>query len=213
MPSRNIIKNYIPNYYYHLYTRGVNKRRIFNDEQDCAMFLRYLKLYLLPIEILKKLSITDIRVNKFIKNNLSNQVELTCFALMPNHFHLLVKLKEEKGIEKLMRRILTGYVMYFNQKYKRVGPLFQSRYKAAVVINDEYLTYLTRYIHRNPLKVKQLNPFEHTSYPYFIGEKRARWIHPDNILKYFSSNNPNLSYENFVEDGRYSSDLGGLALE
>lgn len=213
MPSKNIIKNYFPDFYYHLYSRGVNKRKIFKDEQDYATFLRYLKLYLLPIETIKKLSSHDMHINKFIKNNLSNQVDLICFALMPNHFHLLIKLKEKKGIEKLMRQMLTGYVMYFNQKYKRVGPLFQSRYKAAAVLNDEYLTYLTRYIHRNPLKIKRQNPFEYTSYSYFIGEKRAEWINPESILEYFSSNNPDLAYKNFVKDGRYGSDLGDLSLE
>ena len=213
MPSKNIVKNYFSNTYYHLYTRGVNKRKIFKDEQDYAMFIRYLKLYLTPIKILKKTSFLDLRIDKFIRNNLSEDVDLACFALMPNHIHLLVKLKKQKGIEKLMRRILTGYAMYFNQKYKRVGPLFQSRYKATAVLSDQHLTYLTRYIHRNPIKIKRTNPFEYTSYSCYLGEKEANWIRPNDILGYFSNNNPILSYESFVEDGRYGFELGDLTLE
>lgn len=213
MPSRNILKNYVPDTYYHLYTRGVNKRVIFKGDQDYSMFLRYLKLYLLPVEILKKLSASEIRINKFIRNNVSSQVELVAFALMPNHFHLLVRLKEVKGVENLMRRMLTGYSMYFNQKYKRIGPLFQSRYKAATVLSDEYLIYLTRYIHRNPLKLGRSDPYEYTSFPYYIKTRRASWIHPDAILENFSSRDPNLSYERYVHDGKYYADLGDLTLE
>lgn len=144
--------------------------------------------------------------------NLSNDVELNCYAVMPNHFHLLVKLKTPKGIENLMRRILTGYAMYFNQKYRRVGHLFEGRYKAAAVLTDEYLTYVTRYIHRNPLNSKKAKT-EYTSLPYYVGEKKANWIKPDVILEYFNANNPKLSYQGFVEDDLNDFDLGSLTLE
>ena len=214
MPSRNSLKTYLPDYYYHLYTRGVNKRKIFKDETDCVVFLRYLKLYLSPIEELKKMSVKDLRINKFIKNNLSEVIDLTCFALMPNHIHLLAKLHSARGAELLMRRVLTAYAMYFNSKYKRVGHLFQSRYKAVVVLNDEYLTYLTRYIHRNPLKLAEPNFFlKFTSYPYYLKKQYASWIKPEEILTYFSSNNPSLSYRSFVEEKANEFDLSELTLE
>lgn len=177
------------------------------------MFLRYLKLYLLPIDVLKKLSSKDIRITKFIKMNLSDDVDLACYALMPNHVHLLVKLKEQQGIEKLMRRALTAYAMYFNQKYKRVGTLFQSRFKAVPVLSDEYLTYITRYIHRNPLKWKSKIPTHYTSLAYFLEERQASWIKPQEILGYFNAANKTLSYKSFYEDEKQSSDLGSLTLE
>lgn len=214
MPSKNLIKTYLPDYYYHLYTRGVNKRKIFMDENDCVVFLRYLKLYLSPIEELKKMSDLDLRITKFIRNNLSEDIDLSCFALMPNHIHLLVKLHSIKGAELLMRRVLTAYAMYFNSKYKRVGHLFQSRYKAAVVLSDEYLLYLTRYIHRNPVKLSEPAFFpKFTSYPYYLREKRASWIKPQEILTYFNEENANLSYKSFMEDSANEIPLGELTLE
>lgn len=211
MSSRNTEREFSPGTYYHIYTRGVNRRKIFKDTQDYNMFIRYLKLYLLPIELLKKLAMQDIRINKFIQTNLSKEVELNCFALMPNHFHLLVRLKEPKGIESLMRRILTGYAMYFNQKNKRVGHLFENRYKSVAVLTDDYLLYLTRYIHRNPLKSKTAR-LEFTSMPYY-SEKEASWINPESILEHFSSTNPILSYKTFVEEKENEFDLGNLTLE
>src|SRR3990167_6729479 len=136
MPSENIIKDYIEDGYYHIYNRGVEKREIFLDEQDCTVFLHYLKLYLSPIEELKQLDLPGLRVLKFIRLNLSQEIDLQSFALMPNHIHLQVKQQTIDGIVKLMKRLATAYVMYFNKKYRRVGSLFQNRYKAALVKTD-----------------------------------------------------------------------------
>lgn len=207
MPSRNIIKQYVEGGYYHIYNRGVEKRDIFMDEQDCAIFLYYLKLYLLPIDELKQLNFPGLRVLRFIRLNLSQEVDLLAFALMPNHVHLLIKQKTVDGIVKFMKRLATGYVMYFNRKYKRVGSLFQNRYKAVLIERDSYLLHLSRYIHLNPTKInnEKLNFKEFTSYPYYLGQKQASWIKPDEILGYFrSAKKEDLkdihSYQSFVED-------------
>jgi len=212
MPSKNIVKFYLPNNYYHLYTRGVNKRKIFKDQQDYEVFLQYLKLYLTPVDELKDIMLPGIRMNKFIRNSVAREVDLSAFALMPNHIHLLVKQITLAGAEKLMRRVLTAYAMYFNQKYRRVGVLFQSRYKAAHVTNDEYLLYLSRYIHKNPIKIKQNDPYEFTSFPYYTRRLQASWVKPNEILKYFVDSNKALSYRGFVEDSDTIS-LGDLTLE
>ena len=111
-----------------------------------------------------------------------------------------------------MRRVLTGYAMYFNKKYKRVGHLYEGRYKAVAVLSDEYLLYVTRYIHRNPLKLKAEKQ-QFTSISYFLGDKKANWIKPDEILHYFNDSNPNLSYKSFVEDDKNEVELENLTLE
>lgn len=217
MPARNIVKSYIENGYYHIYNRGVEKRIIFQDEQDCKMFLFYIKLYLSPIEEVQKLSAVKIRVNRFIPLNLSKEVDLLSFALMPNHIHLLVKQYTSDGIIKFTRRLSTGYVMYFNRKYNRLGGLFQSTYKAAFIDSDEYLIHLSRYIHHNPMKLE--NPsfdfVTFSSYPYYVEQKYASWIKPKEILSYFNRRNPNLSYKNFVEEVILDSKdvLGEIVLE
>ena len=222
MPSKNIIKDYIEDGYYHIYNRGVEKRTIFLDEQDCIVFLHYLKLYLSPIEELKQLDLPGLRIAKFIRLNLSAEIDLLAFALMPNHIHLQIKQKTTDGIVKLMKRLATAYVMYFNKKYLRVGSLFQNTYKATLIETDEYLLHLSRYIHLNPAKIthKIINFKEFSSYPYYLGQKQASWIKPQEILSYFRSAQRKdlkdiLSYQSFVENYKESSAeiLGRLILE
>ncbi|MBI3092873.1 MAG: transposase, partial [Candidatus Levybacteria bacterium] len=136
MPSKNIIKEYIENGYYHIYTRGVEKRDIFLDKQDCVVFFHYLRLYLSSIEELESQNNPGARIQRFIPLNLSKEIDLLSFSLMPNHIHLQIKQYTKDGIIKFMRRILTSYVMYFNKKYQRIGTLFQSTYKAARIESD-----------------------------------------------------------------------------
>src|SRR3989338_4061501 len=103
MPARNSTKQYIENGYYHIYNRGVEKRTIFKDAQDYAVFLSYLKEYLTPKnekELNDKFSNPDISYkekDKIIKllrlNNFSEEITLLSYCLMPNHFHFFVKQK------------------------------------------------------------------------------------------------------------------------
>lgn len=221
MPSRNIVKSYIENGYYHIYNRGVEKRAIFLDEQDCSVFLYYLRTYLLPLEELKKMSEQNTRLLRFLPQNLSSEIDLLAFALMPNHIHLQIRQHTKDGIVKLMRRLLTSYVMYFNKKYKRVGPLFQDKYKGVLIESEPYLLHLSRYIHLNSIDLTTpVNFADFSSYPYYLGRKQASWVKPQEILGYFRSAKRRdlkdiLSYQSFVED--YTQDsrevLGELILE
>lgn len=192
MPAKNSVKQFIENGYYHIYNRGVEKRTIFLDEQDYAVFLSYLKHYLEPPEG------SD-------PKSLANEVDLLAFCLMPNHFHLLAKQITKNGITKLIRVVCTKYVMYFNRKYERVGTLFQGKYKAAMVDNDSYLLHLSRYIHLNPAYPGS-DPisYPYSSYSYYLGKINATWVKPAEILIFFKSakrigKRDYLSYQSFVE--------------
>lgn len=207
MPAKNSVKQFVENGYYHLYNRGVEKRNIFLDQQDYFVFLSYLKKYLDPTEG------SD-------PHQLSQEVDLICFCLMPNHFHLMVKQYTKDGITKLIRAVSTSYVMYFNKKYNRIGTLFQGKYKAAIILNDLYLLHLSRYIHLNPSKGSDPLTYKYSSYGYYLGKQTALWVKPQEVLGHFrSSRRPKpsdlLSYQSFVED--YSQDskeiLGDLVLE
>lgn len=221
MPAKNIVKIYVENGYYHVYNRGIEKRAIFLDEQDCKVLLHYLRMYLSPKEELIKQSQLGMKTQRFVHLNLSEEVDLMSFALMPNHIHLLIKQHTKDGIVKFMQRLSTAYVMYFNKKYDRVGSLFQNTYKACLIESDNYLLHLSRYIHLNSFKLKsQINFKEFSSYPYFLEQKKASWVKPQEILNYFKTAKRRnlkdiLSYESFVED--YSTDpkdtLGELILE
>lgn len=213
MPAKNSRKIYLENGYYHIYNRGVEKRTIFLDEQDHAVFLSYLKEYLLPKnenELYDKLTDPDIspkEKDKTLKllrmNNFNQEITLLAYCLMPNHFHFFVKQKGLGAIDKFMNSLGTRYTMYFNRKYKRVGSLCQGVYKAVLVKNDEQFLHLSRYIHKQAL-VSKIQP---SSYQDYIGTRKTLWIHPKEILLFFSKNNPSLSYKNFVAENDNAEDI------
>lgn len=186
MPSRNIEKFYIPDAYYHLYNRGVNKQRIFIDSADFAVFLNLLKRYL------DTQPTKDNRGREYLW--LHPKIELLAFCLMPNHYHLLIYQHEAEAITQLIRPVATAYSLYFNKKYKRRGPLFESRYKASTINKDEYLHHISRYIHLNPDEYRK---WEFSSLPYYINNKEAGWLRPERITGLFSNKK---EYLNFVED-------------
>jgi putative transposase len=153
VPSKNRVKIYVKGDYYHLYNRGVEKRVIFQDEYDYRVFLGYLKRYFSPTEPFA-------RPHK----DLTSQVELAAYCLMPNHFHLLVRQLEERGIEVLMRCLATAYVRYFNHRHNRVGALFQDAYKAVRIGSNEQLYQVDKYIHQNPRNlIEQVNEYPYSS--------------------------------------------------
>ena len=123
---------------------------------------------------------------------------------------------------KLARRILTNYAMYFNRRYNRVGHLFQGVYKAAIILEDSYLLHLSRYIPLNPDELTGSDPvnYPYSSYPYYLGEKKADWLRPEFILSFFKKSQDSdiksfRSYKEFVEDFREDPKeiLGHLVLE
>lgn len=219
MPSRNIVKIYIDDGYYHIYNRGVEKRQIFLDNSDCNIFLHYITLYLSPIDEIIKNYPDNIRIKRFIRLNLSNEIDLLCFSLMPNHFHFLVKQKNKDGIIKFTRRLMTSYAMYFNKKYDRVGSLFQGKYKAVNVDKDEYLLHLSRYIHLNPFQINSnINFKDYSSYQFYLSNSHPSWIKPEKILEYLTVKSEDYkanSYKSFIEDSSVDSDeaLGELILD
>lgn len=209
MPCKNVVKTYSENCYYHIYNRGVNKERIFRDAQDYSVFLSYLRIYLLPKdEINLKKSLLDKSIgyqekDKILKllrlNNFFGEIVLLAYCLMINHFHFLIKQKNISSIDYFMKSLCTRYTMYFNKKYHRVGPLYQSTYKAVIIESDEQLLYLSSYIHRNPFSEKSSDLFSQpSSLPEYLGQKKTEWTHPEEILGYFSKTNPKFSYETFV---------------
>ncbi len=217
MPSKNSIKNFLEGGYYHIYNRGVAKQNIFPAEKDYKTFLYFLKEYLLPLEHqdLKNHKETMPRRKPL---NCNKQTQLLAYCLMPNHFHLLVKNLQERGIEKLMRAFGTSYSGYFNRTYQRVGPLFQGRYKAVLIESDEQLIYVSKYIHQNPkellTKDGPLYGYSYSSYPNYLGQREQDWVHVAEILSFFSQAFPQQKYRNFVEElEEYPKDIATLLLE
>lgn len=176
MPSRHRVKTYASESYYHVYNRGVERRNIFMDNQDYAVFLGLLKRHL------SGESMTD-RSGR-VYEDLSSEVELLAYCLMPNHVHLLLYQQEAEGMTRLLRRVMTAYGMYFNRKYRRIGSLFQDRFKGALIGDEPYLWHISRYIHLNPQGAGQPpSTYPYSSYRYYVKEKRASWLRPGRILE------------------------------
>lgn len=226
MPGKNIVKTYVENGYYHVYNRGVEKRTIFEDEQDYKVFLKYLKEYLsAPLDTIKHKKYTSLQGGSlqsipWRRKNYQSEIELIAYCLIPNHFHLLLKQNSKNSMEKFMRSLATRYSMYFNKKYNRVGKLFQGHYKASLVLEDPYLLHLTRYIHLNPSEDTDDLKNTYSSYSEYLGLRNTTWVKPDIILAFFNQKtiaeiDKINSYSDFVE--KYKKDsatyLGSLTLE
>ncbi len=138
--------------HYHIYNRGVAKMDIFKDNEDYMQFLIRLKLSLghdsetIPelqtnLGKLSKLRIKPVPLDSYI---------IVSYCLMPNHFHFLIQQKSKLPVNRLISKVCTSYAMYFNLKYKRVGPIFQDTFKAVHVDENSQLLWLSAYIHQNP---------------------------------------------------------------
>ncbi|KKR72790.1 MAG: hypothetical protein UU81_C0015G0014 [Microgenomates group bacterium GW2011_GWC1_41_8] len=216
MPIKNSIKTYISEGYYHVYNRGVNKIDIFKDKLDYEVFLSYLKTYLLPQDKvnlfgnLNNLSLSSKERSRLITllrlKNYASKIELLTYCLMPNHYHFLVKQNDKNDLENFMRSLMTRYTKYFNTRYKRRGPLFEGRYKAVLIETDDQLLYLSRYIHRNPIKTRMTSTnisavlrSQPSSYLVYIGDINQSWVKPTIILSNFANHGQN-SYKVFIEE-------------
>lgn len=172
--------------YYHIFNRGNNKQFIFKESNDFIRFL-FLILYFqssVSISHISRLVSTYHNNNIFnvddevMKNIIDNRyIELVGFVLMPNHFHLIVLESKEGGISKYMQRVLNSYTKYFNTKYEQTGHLFQGPYKAVHIGDDNQLSYLSAYQHRNPRELKKWKNRE-VEYPWSSYQdyaKENRW--------------------------------------
>lgn len=193
MPSRNVLKEDASESYYHVYFRGGNRSRIFREPGDYEHMLRLFARYLSLLESKNTAGLTF--------PNFTNRIDLLSFCLMPNHVHMLVYQHQQGVMSDFMRCILTSYSMYFNKKYKRSGPLFESRYKASRISNDSYLQHITRYIHLNP---KHWRDYEYSSLPYYLHQVTDEWIVPKKISDLFDSP---AEYLKFIEDYEDAKDM------
>ena len=137
--------------FYHVYNRGVDKRKVFLDREDFERFLQSMKEFNTPDPI------GSIYENNFLKKSQlggstskrGSLVNFIAYCINPNHYHFILQQTAKNGIEKFMQRLGTGYTMYFNNKYQRSGALFQGRFKAIHIDSNEYLLHLSTYVNLN----------------------------------------------------------------
>lgn len=176
----------VPGGLFHVIARGNERRNIFLDVSDYSEFLDRLSIGL-------------------------EKSKCRCLAwvLMPNHFHLLIQSGSQGTAAPLMRRLMTGYVGYFNRRYRRSGHLFQNRYKSILCDRDAYLKELVRYIHLNPVRagivktLKELRIYPWSGHGALMGYKPRKLQEIDDVLLCFGSNQmeSRKSYLMFVNEG------------
>jgi len=157
----------IPGMIHHVICRGIERREIFTDEKDYKEFLRRLSAL----------------AGK-------ETVVIYAFCLMSNHVHLLVR-PLELSLSALMRRLLTGFAVYFNRRHRRSGHLFQNRYKSFVVEEDVYFLELIRYIHLNPVRasiipdIAKLSFYPYTGHAALMGKVKYPFYEAEQVLLHF----------------------------
>jgi len=143
---------------YHILNHGTEQRNIFSDNKDYFRFIHDLYEFNdeAPAENIyyKSMGLESYEVKPRKIKERKLLVEILAFCLMPNHYHLLLRQKNNNGIAKFMQKLGTGYTMSFNKKYKRKGVLFQGTYKAVLVSKSNHFLNLPYYIHLNPLDIK-----------------------------------------------------------
>lgn len=139
---------------------------------------------------------------------ITGDVVLYAYCLMPNHVHLLMEQKGHLSLSRTLQRLQTAYTKYFNKKHKKVGHLFQGRFKAILVDRDSYLLELVRYIHLNPKRAKleeKVGVFPWTSHAYYLGKDQGkeRLVEVDAVLEMFDRNRKKAiqQYVKFVREG------------
>ena len=138
----------------HVMARGIERRKLFRDDKDRTSFLERLA-------------------------NILEETETQCYAwaLIPNHFHLLLR-TGPTPLSKVIRRLMTGHAVTFNKRHKRSGHLFQNRYKSVICEEEPYLMALIRYIHLNPIRaklvqdLKELDKYPWTGYSTILGHRK-----------------------------------------
>jgi putative transposase len=170
---------------HHVIARGIERRAIFRDTADRERF----------VDRLGELSGTT-------------QTTIYAWTLLRNHFHLLLRSGPE-GLSRFMRRLMTGYAMTFNRRYRRSGHLFQNRFTSIVCEEEPYFLELVRYIHLNPLRahliktMDDLDSYRWSGHRILIGRASSRWQDCDYVLSWFGRTNraARIAYRRFMEAG------------
>lgn len=196
---------------YHIYNRGTEKRSIFMDAADRPRFLYNLQEFNdeNPALNWQYKGISEVRPQKRV-------VDILAYCLMPNHYHLMLRQIRDNGITSFMRKIGTGYTMYFNKKYGRSGALFQGKFKSVLVDRDEYLRYLPHYIHMNPreIGVTNLQTYQWSSCSAFIDSTNSSSLLTDlSFMRGLYPQGYAASLMNWVQDNESIPNMNNILLD
>ena len=196
---------FAPGEFYHLYNRGTDKRQIFSCLADYKRFILLLLLCNQKRPVIVK--IQGRTLEEATQSRIGDPlVDIVSYCLMPNHFHIIAREIDSGGISKFIQKVITGYTIYFNQRYERSGVLFQGKFKAKHIHDDRYLSYLISYVHPNPIKLLEprwktegisdlndaeeyLESYRYSSYKDYRGQTRpeSMIVNMSALPEYFTS--------------------------
>ncbi len=204
MPKREI--PFETGSYYHIFNRGVDRFSIFRTAIEYRHFLSALEFYRYiktPVKFSQywsgpKDAMELIRQKQELEGSL---VSVFAYALMPNHFHILLRQEVDNGIHTYLFKALNSHAKYFNTKRKRVGPIFQGNFKAVQIDTDEQFLHVSRYIHLNPvtagmISMQTLRVYPWTSFPLYAQSQQS-WVDTSDVLSLIG---PKDRYVEFVSD-------------
>jgi len=174
---------------YHIIMRGINRQSIFEDEEDFVKFFQTIQHY-----------------------KEQSGYEIYAYCLMGNHVHLLLKMGKDP-LEQVMRRICGSYVYWYNQKYQRIGNLFQDRFKSEPVEDDTYFLIVQRYIHQNPIKaglVRSAEQYKWSSFNEYVNKTTV--VDTNFTLEIFNSDKEK-AIKNFIHYNNEANDDVCLEME
>lgn len=157
---------------YHVFNRGVERRIFFTSKREYGRFIELLKYYRfshVPMRYSDFHVLPGPAQEKILQSLIDHgeqEVGILAYCLMPNHFHLVLRQRQDRGVQRFLSNISNGYAKYFNVKHRRVGPLFQGAFKAVHIETDEQLLHVTRYVHLNPVSAFMLSENEIDAYPW-----------------------------------------------
>lgn len=176
------LRIHAPGILYHIISRGNQRQDVFLNEQDFRAYLHRIE-----------------------ETHALFPFRLYAYALMPNHIHLLLEVGEAP-ISKIMQTLQQRYTQYFNAKYKKIGHIFQGRFKSIICQRDGYLLELVRYLHLNPVRAKIVadpGDYPWTSHKGYLDAKSPPWLDQDAILRQFSTSREQARkrYKDFLRGG------------
>ncbi len=202
MPTIKTITPLLPGKYYHIFNRGSNRKKIYYSEENYRYFLRLVDRYL------------------------SGYIDILSYCLLPNHFHMVIRVKDydeikihsdeylnttvnnaeslSKIIANQFKRLFITFAMAINKQENIVGNLFDPKYKRLEIEDDDYLKYLIFYTHYNPEKhgmIKSFKDYRYSSFKVFSSSQHTK-VNREHILDIFGGLENFLNYHDVVHDER-----------
>jgi len=189
---------------YHVFNKSIAGFKIFNNDPDYERMIREVSFYQIKdrphsFSYGFKEEERDSLVSN-VQNVSEKIVDVVAYCLMPTHIHFILKQLQDRGISRFMSFIQNSYTRYFNTRYKRKGPLWESRFKNVLVKTDDQFIHLTRYVHLNPVSsflVNEPEAWKYSSYGEYLGITREE----ERICNFSDYVNMNAQmYKDFVTD-------------